>query len=207
MESSRGITVSGDLFNMREEAHKNTLSFSFRLLGFFPLCFFLAHLRYHFLYGTPENLLWMCNFSNLLLAAGILFHIPVLIRIAFLWAIPGLPLWMVDMLHTGDYPVSTFLSHAGGFAIGLIGIIKVGADRISWFYALIYALSIQQVCRFMTPPELNVNVAFRPYYGWEHTFDSYIKWWLFTAVMAAAALWLMGELLLRILPHKKRLLE
>jgi len=179
------------------------MPFGFRLLGFLPLCFFLAHLRYHFLYNTPENMLWLCNFSNLLLATGLFLDLPFLIRIAFLWSIPGVPLWAIDMLHTGDFPASTFLSHLGGFAVSLLAMAKVRANRNAWLYALIYALALQQLSRWTTPASLNINVAFRPYYGWEHTFEAYWQWWLFIATTSAVALWLMGLLLWMLYPPPK----
>jgi hypothetical protein len=184
-------------------AERNTLylmPFRYRLLGFLPLCFFIGHLRYHLLYNTPENMLWMCNFSNLLLAAGFFLDLPVLIRVAFVWGIPAVPLWIIDMLHTGDYPVSTFFSHLGGFAVGVLAMGKVRSQRWLWIYAFVYAIVLQQVSRWITPPSLNVNVAFRPYYGWESTFAVYWQWWLFIAVVAGTALWLMGLLLWRIFP-------
>lgn len=169
-------------------------------LGFLPLCFFIAHLRYHLFYGTLGNMLWMCNISNLVLAAGLFFRQPVLIRVSFLWLIPGLPLWVVDMLHTGDFPISTFLSHVGATIVGLHAFYIVRGDRNSWFYAVLYGLATQSVSRWTTNPVLNVNVAFQPYYGWNQIFSSYWQWWLFTAVMSVAGLWLMGSLLYRLFP-------
>ena len=176
----------------------------FRLLGVLPVIFFVAHWRYHIGFHTPENMLWLCNFSNVLLSAGLFLNIPMLIRIAFLWAIPGVPLWMVDMLHTGDYPISTFLSHLGGFTVGFFAMRKVRAHKWAWMFAWIYGLSMQQLCRWITPPKLNVNVAFKPYYGWEHTFNSYWKWWLFIAAISALGLWLMGLLTHILLPPQKK---
>ena len=143
----------------------------FRLLGFLPVIFFLAHLGYHFSEETPQHMLWMCNISNITLAAGLFLNSPVLIRIAAIWFIPGLPLWIMDMLNTTEDPISTFLSHIGGLTVSMIALHRVRADRISWLYAVLYGLVIQQICRFFTTPALNVNVAFAPYYGWERVFD------------------------------------
>ena len=176
----------------------------YRLLGFLPLCFFLAHLNYHFAAGTPEHLLWLCNFSNLVLAAGLFFQVPLLIRIAAIWLIPGIPLWLWDMSRTGDAPISTFLSHLGGTTVALIALAKVRAKPNMFLYAWLYGLLIQTICRFTTPPELNVNVAFQIYPGFDRIFENYWSYWIFSAVLAAAILWMFSLLLNRAFPNHKQ---
>jgi hypothetical protein len=179
------------------------MSMRFRLLGFLPVIFFLAHLRYHYMQGTPENMLWMCNISNLTLAAGLFFNVPVLIRVAALWLIPALPLWLLDMLNTTENPPSTFLSHIGGLTVALIAMTRVRADHKGWIFAVLYGSTMQLICRFFTPRALNVNVAFAPYYGYEHVFDAYWEYWLFCATLSVIAMFLLGQLLLRIFPPLK----
>ncbi|MCI0412073.1 hypothetical protein L0222_04630 [bacterium] len=176
----------------------------YRLLGILPVCFFLAHLSYHLSHGTPQHLLWLCNLSNLVLAAGLFFQLPLLIRIAVLWLIPGIPLWLWDMSRTGDNPLSTFLSHLGGLTVAIIALSKVRATQNMFLYAWMYGFLVQMICRLFTPPELNVNVAFQIYPGFKSIFQNYSSYWIFSAVFAAAALWLLSFLLNRAFPNQKQ---
>jgi hypothetical protein len=176
----------------------------YRLLGILPVCFFLSHLSYHFSEGTPQHLLWLCNLSNLLLAAGLFFQIPLLIRIAALWLIPGIPLWLWDMSRTGDHPLSTFLSHLGGLTVAMIALSKFRAKPNMFIYAWLYGFLVQLICRFVTPPELNVNVAFQIYPGFDRIFHNYWHYWIFSASLAAAVLWALSIILNKIFPKQKQ---
>jgi len=166
-----------------------------RWIGILPLAFFLAHLSTHLSQGTPQNMLWLCNFSNLVLAAGIFFRVPLLIRVSVLWLIPGIPLWIFDMMRTGYSPATTFASHIGGIAVGLYALSRIHADRNMWVYAWTYGFIMQAVCRVSTPPEINVNVAFKIYSPLSGIFHQYWQYWIFNAVVAAAGLWLLALLL------------
>src|SRR5262245_51449604 len=71
----------------------------FRLLGLLPLSFFVARLiEYAVVAKTPEQILWTCHISNLLLALGMFLASPYLIRIAVFWLILGASPWIVDMV-------------------------------------------------------------------------------------------------------------
>jgi multidrug transporter EmrE-like cation transporter len=174
-----------------------------RLLGFLPLSFFIAHFTHHLNAGAPQHILWLCNISNLVLATGLFFRVPLLIRMATMWLIPGVPLWLIDMSRTGDAPISTFLSHLGGLSVGIFALSRVRAERNMWIYAWIYGFFIQMICRMFTPPELNVNVAFQIYKGFDRIFHVYWHYWIFNAVLSATVLWILGIVLSRIFPQKK----
>ena len=176
----------------------------YRLLGILPVCFFLSHLSFHFSEGTPEHLLWLCNLSNLVLAAGLFFQTPLLIRIAALWLVPGIPLWLWDMSRTGSTPLSTFLSHLGGLTVAMIALAKVRAKPNVFIYAWMYGFLVQLICRFVTPPELNVNVAFKIYPGFDLFFKHYWSYWIFSAVVAVIVLWLLNFLMNQAFPNHKK---
>ena len=176
----------------------------YRLMGILPVCFFLSHLSFHFSEGTPEHLLWLCNLSNLVLAAGLFFQRPLLIRIAALWLIPGIPLWLWDMSRTGSAPLSTFLSHLGATIVAIIALAKVRAKPNVFIYAWVYGFLVQLICRYVTPPELNVNVAFQIYPGFDRIFHNYWHYWIFSACLAVAILWAMNLILIKLFPQQKQ---
>src|SRR5215510_5287109 len=120
----------------------------FRLLGLLPLSFFAARfVEYVVVAKTPEQILWACHISNLLLAVGMFLANPFLIRISVFWLILGAPPWIIDMVWSRLItPISVF-SHLGGVIMAIVAIQKVGAKRGSWIYSLIYFVILQQITR------------------------------------------------------------
>ncbi len=187
-----------------KDAKNNYLTIKFRLLGLLPWLLFLARLRDLIDIGEAGNILWMCHLSNLMLALGLFLGWPVLVRVSMPWLIFGLPLWIWDMTQLGIIAALTsFGTHIGGLLVGLFALYKIRADRKSWLYALAWYLIAQQVCRMITPLELNVNLAHNIYQGWEEMFPTYWQYWLATTSLAGVALWIIGAILLKLFPPEK----
>jgi hypothetical protein len=146
-------------------------------------------------------MLWMCNVGNLALALGLLFDRAVLIRVAVFWLIPGLPLWFYYVVMRGGWLVTSGVAHLGGLVVGLLAIFKTRVSRQTWLYALIWYLAVQQICRVVTPAELNVNIAHSVYRGWETAFGAYWRFWAATTLLAAGGLWIMNLTLLKVFPE------
>jgi hypothetical protein len=68
-------------------------------------------------------------------------------------------------------------------------------ERDAWRYAFGWYLAIQLISRFITPPDLNVNLAHAIAPGWEHAFGSYWSFWLVLTAVSAVVLWVTGMLL------------
>jgi len=167
----------------------------FRLLGLLPLILFLAQTLHYWRYGGLENLLWMCNVGNLLLAIGLLLNHRELIRAAAIWTIPGLGVWFWYVWLSGDTALSSTLAHVGGLIVALLALHRVRMDRLAWLYAFAWYLFLQLVSRLTTAPDLNVNVAHHIQTGWESAFSSFWKFWLVMTVVVAVGLWTIGRLL------------
>src|SRR5712692_10003866 len=101
------------------------LTLRFRLLGFLPLIFFLAQTIHYWRVGGLGNLLWMCNVGNLVLASGLFFGRPELIRAAAIWTIPGLGIWIRYVLLEYEIVFSSILAHVGGIVVALIALRRV----------------------------------------------------------------------------------
>jgi hypothetical protein len=182
---------------------QNTLRF--RLLGLLPLLFFLARVfEYVYKAKTPEQILWSCHISNLMLALGIFLNLPWLIRIAAFWQILGLPPWIIDMVASKLVtPVSVF-SHLGGCIVAILALWVVRAKRGSWLPSLAYFVILQQITRFLTVPGpyTNVNVAHFAYGGMKDLFGSYWTYWLANTAVAAVVLWAMDWALAKLFPPR-----
>jgi hypothetical protein len=181
------------------------LSTRFRLIGLLPLSFFLAQTIHYWRYGGTENLLWMCNIGNLMLALGLFLSHRELIRAAAIWTIPGLWIWIQYVLLANGVFLSSTLAHVGGLIVALAVLRRVRMDRIAWLYAFIWYLFVQLASRLITPATLNVNVAHRIQTGWENTFSSFWKFWIVMTIVVAAGLWAIGMVLSWIWPATERL--
>ena len=171
-----------------------------RLLGLLPLIFFLAQGVHYWRSHELGNLLWMCNVGNLLLAMGLFLEKPLVIRLSAIWMIPGLLIWFLYVVLTWGVFLTSTLAHVGGLVVALIALSKVRMDRTAWWWAFGWYLVIQWLSRFVTPRELNVNLAHAIQRGWEGTFESYWTFWLALTLLTAVVLWVSALLFWSIWP-------
>jgi hypothetical protein len=165
-----------------------------RLLGLLPLLFFLGQGVHYWRISEVGHMLWMCNIGLLVLALGLFFEKPLLVRVPAIWTIPGIFMWFFFYVVTWGVFLSSVLVHVGGLAVAAIALRSYRMDRHSWRYAFGWALLVQLISRFVTAPQLNVNVAHTVQPGWERVFPSYWMFWLAAILTMAAVLWLSGLL-------------
>lgn len=165
-----------------------------RLLGILPLLFFLAQAVHYWRIDQLGHMLWMCNIGNLVLAVGLFYEKPLLVRVSALWMIPGLLVWFLYVVLAWGVFLSSTLAHVGGLAVSAIVLKTYRMDRQTWIYAFGWSLLMQLVSRLITAPELNVNLMHAVQPGWERTFTSYWSFWLVLTFATAVVLWLSGLL-------------
>jgi hypothetical protein len=179
----------------------------FRLLGLLPLSFFTARaIEYMIVAKTPEQMLWSCHISNLMLAAGLFMGNPFLIRVAVFWQILGLPPWIMDAVMSGMIKMVSIFSHLGGVVVAIIAIRQVGAKRGSWIPSLIYFVILQQITRLLTDPGpyTNVNVAHFAYGPMKDWFAGYWTYWAANTAAVALTLIIIEFILLRLFPIRAK---
>jgi len=179
----------------------------FRLLGLLPLCFFIARaIEYVAIAKTPEQMLWSCHVSNLMLAVGMFLGNPLLIRVAVFWQILGLPPWIMDAVVSGMIKTVSIFSHLGGSIVAIIAIRQVGAKRWSWVPSLIYFVVLQQITRLLTDPGpyTNVNVAHFAYGPMKDWFAVYWKYWVVNTSIVALTLIILEFVFLWLFPIKAK---
>jgi hypothetical protein len=175
-----------------------------RLLGLLPLFFFLAQGIHYWRINELGHMLWMCNVGNLLLAMGLFLEKSVLVRLAAIWTVPGLVVWFLYVVLAWGVFLTSTLAHVGGLAVAIIALSKYRMDRTAWRWAFGWYLAIQLSSRFLTPANLNVNLAHAIQPGWEQAFGSYWIFLLALTLVAIATLWLSGLLLCSIWPADVR---
>jgi len=167
----------------------------YRTLGILPLIFFLAQAVHYWRSNELAHLLWMCNIGSIVLALGLLFEKPALVRLSAIWAIPGLVIWFIYVVLPWGVFLTSALDHIGGLVVSLIALKRYRMDRTAWRYAFGWYLIVQLISRFVTPPRFNVNLAHTVASGFERTFQSYWSFWLVLTAATAVALWLTGMIL------------
>ena len=175
-----------------------------RLLGLLPLIFFIAQGVHYWRIDQLGHLLWMCNLGNLLLAMGLFLEKPRVVRLAAIWTIPGLIVWFIYVVLAWGVFLTSTLAHVGGIIVAMIALTKYRMDRTVWRWAFGWYLMVQLASRFVTPPELNVNLAHAIQPGWESGFGSYWVFWLTLTIVTVVVLWLSGLLLWSIWPVDER---
>lgn len=165
-----------------------------RLLGLLPLLFFFGQAVHYWRIDQLGHMLWMCNIGNLVLAIGLFFEKPLLVRVAAIWTIPGLIIWFLYVVLAWGVFLTSTLAHIGGLAVAAIALKTYRMDRNSWVYAFGWALLMQLIARLVTARELNVNLAHFIEPGWERTFSSYWSFWLVLTFATLVAAWLSGLL-------------
>lgn len=173
---------------------------SFRVLGVFPLIFFLLQAIHYWNINEVGHMLWMCNIGNLLLAVGLFLDKPMLTRVAILWTIPGLAIWIIFVVLPWGLFFTSILAHVGGLVVAMVALKRFGMDRRTWLYAWVWFLIIQAISRVFTATELNVNLSHRMQERFESTFHYY---WLFLItldVLTGLVLWGLGMVIARLKP-------
>lgn len=165
-----------------------------RLVGLLPLFFFLAQGVHYWRINQLGHMCWMCNIGNLVLALGLFFDKPLLIRVAAIWTIPGLIVWFVYVVLAWGVFLTSTLAHVGGITVAAFVLKTYRMDRNSWLYAFGWYLVMQLISRLFTAPELNVNLVYAVQPGWERAFTSYWSFWLVLTIATAVVLWLSGLL-------------
>jgi len=165
-----------------------------RLLGILPLLFFLAQGVHYWRAHQLGHMLWMCNIGSLVLALGLFFEKSLLVRMAAIWAIPGIFMWFFFYVVSWGVFFSSVLVHVGGLIVAVIAVRTYRMDRQAWRYTFGWSLLLQLISRFVTAPDLNVNVSHAVQPGFERTFPSYWMFWLALTLATAIVLWLSGLL-------------
>lgn len=166
-----------------------------RLIGILPLIFFIAQAVHYWRINELGHMLWMCNIGNLILALGLFFEKPVLVRLSAIWMVPGLIVWFIYVVLAWGVFLTSTLAHVGGLAVAMFALKWYRMDRTAWRYAFGWYLVIQLISRFITPANFNVNLAHAVAPGWERTFQSYWSFWLVLTAVTVAVLWATGMIL------------
>jgi hypothetical protein len=165
-------------------------------LGLIACGFYAVHAGYQLFFGQPENLLWICHLAPAVIGVGLLVDSPTTVTVGVLWLVPGIPLWLYDLYSGGESSPTSLFTHVGGLVVGVVALRSLGVPEQVWWKALLAAAGVQQLCRWVTPREANINLAYAVYPGWERWFPSY-RMYLVALLLLFGVSFLVAEYALR----------
>jgi hypothetical protein len=135
--------------------------------------------------GTLPEMLWFCHAASVCIVLGIFLERALLLAVGLLFHIAmGVPGYVLDVIHTGTTAPTSVLVHILPAAAAIVGLVRLGYPRGAVWGALVLFHLMQPVSYLLTPPALNIDLAFSP---WEPLAPYFSNMWtyrLFNAVMA-----------------------
>lgn len=169
------------------------------LLGVVALACYAVHAGFHVARGEAADLLWACHLATVLVGIALLTAAPTLNAIGFFWLLIGDALWLLDLADGAPLLPTSLLTHGGGLLLSLYGLRQYGLPRHAWWQAVLAFLALQQICRWLTPPAANINLAFAVWAGWEARFPSYPAYLAMLVGIALAVFFIADRLARRLL--------
>jgi len=155
-------------------------------LGGLAFAFYAAHGVHYFRVHQLDCMLWACHLSCLAIGIGLVARWASAVAAGVLWLSIGLPFWIYYLCAGGEFLPTSILTHVGGLVVGGLGIRKLGWPRHSWWKAALALVPLHLLCRIVTTPKENVNLAFRIWPGWEKYFPSHFVYLVGVLVLCAA---------------------
>ena len=171
--------------------------------GVLAIVFFLIHAAVLVHAGESYHILWSCHLACLMVGIALLMRLPWLLAVGFFWLAMGVPLWLLNIITSCDYMLTSTLSHIGGLIIAIYGLRFEKMPRFSWAAATAGLIVLGFVSRLATPEHANVNLSFAVWQGWEETFPSYFWYVVMLLGIAAVSFWTL-ELIVRRFQSKIR---
>ena len=165
------FTAGGGLFSLRMASHGNL--FTHRWWGFIPLLMFALKAWQYRAPHEQYQLLWFCNAANLVLAVATFARWGNGVFVCTALLLVGLPIWVFDVIATGDFHVFSVFTHVLSPLVGVLVVRQLGASRHVVWQTLVFYLLLQLAARLVSPAAQNINVAFDIYAPVEKLFPNF----------------------------------
>ncbi len=165
-----------------------------RILGSACILVYVLHAVARARLGHAAEILWACHVGDLLVGAGLLAGAPRLRAIGLLWLAIGTPAWLGELASGGEIIPTSILTHMGGLACGIWAARTWGVARDSWWHATGALIALFILCRLVTPPSENVNMAFRVWERYRaHLPDSFLATFALALIAHPLAFWFIAQ--------------
>jgi hypothetical protein len=149
--------------------------------------------------GLLWEMLWSCHLASLVIALGILANRPRWSAAGLLFHLStGIPGYVLDALATQSTRPTSVLVHTLPAVAGWVMARRQGLPRDSWYWAWLGLLAVMGLSYAITPPNLNINLVFRPWDFFSGYVSSALLAHLPNLVLSAASLFVWDRLLRRL---------
>jgi hypothetical protein len=169
--------------------------------GILAVLFYLLYVIHYVAVGRAYNIVWTCHIGCLLVGVGLLSRKDVLNSIGLIWVTLGIPLWILNLISGSQSLVYSFLTHWGGFFLGLLGVYLLGIRKGSWWKAILAIALFAPPTHFLTPPAENVNLVHSIWPGWENVFGTFPLFLLAVLLYCSAVAFGLERILLFFRPR------
>lgn len=171
-------------------------------LGFSAAFFYAIHSVVLMWEHQPYNLLWACSLGCWFIGVGLMFRLEFPFFVGMFWLILGTPIWLMNVIYSGEFMITSAITNIGGLAIAFLGLRYLKVKKFSWAVAMGALIFLGVICRFFTPSFSNVNLSHGIWKGWEHIFPSHALY-LLTIIVIGTATFFVCELFVRFLETKR----
>lgn len=127
---------------------------------------YATHAGYHILNGTPQDTIWVCHLSALLVGVALIVGSARMNAAGLLCLTVGFPMWVLYLFSGEPFIWTSPLTHVLGLVLAIIGARALGGiPRYTGLAALIFVAVLMIAARLFTPEDANVNLAFGPMEG------------------------------------------
>lgn len=135
-------------------------------LGIIGCAGYATHAGYHILNGTPQDTIWVCHLSALLVGVALMIGSARMNAAGLLCLTVGFPMWVLYLFSGEPFIWTSPLTHVLGLVLAVLGARALGGvPPYTWAAAVMFVGVLMVVARVFTPAEANVNLAFGPMEG------------------------------------------
>ena len=115
--------------------------------------------------GITLELFWICHVTSLLIAVGLFGRSTSLLATGFvLYLGAGIPPWLIDVAFTGQTTASSVTTHLVSPLCAGLALRGQRWPKAVIGYGFVFYLCTLVTGYLLTPPALNVNLVFAPYF-------------------------------------------
>ncbi len=151
------------------------------VLGVVALVFYAIHafVYYTLIAKTPHGALWACHVGCAIVGVGCLLRRALPVAIGTLWLVYGGTVWCIDLWTGANLIPTSLFTHVGGLIVAALALRELRWVRGASLAATVALFILLGVTRLLTPASANINLVFAVTPGWERSFPTFGRYFLF----------------------------
>ena len=151
------------------------------VLGAIALVFYAIHafVYYTLIARSPEGALWACHVGCAVVGVGCIARRALPVAIGTLWLIYGGTVWGIDLAMGANVIPTSVLTHIGGLVVAALALRELRWVRGASLAATVALFVLLGLTRLLTPASANINLVFAVTPGFERSFPTFGRYFLF----------------------------